>query len=146
MLKLIYMTFLNTISSLLNVGSLMLLFVYIYAVMGIALFAEIKMQDPMHERLNFQNISNAFTTLLIVATNDGWNEFFYVIGGDPTGQSNVECIESPTFEDYIKAGKPVGCGNFTIACLYFFSYSILISIIFLNLFIAIILSGYFDTK
>jgi hypothetical protein len=52
-MKIIFATFLNTLNALLNVGSLLFLIIYIYAVIGINLFADIKMKSPMHERLNF---------------------------------------------------------------------------------------------
>jgi hypothetical protein len=52
-LQIIFTTFYNTLSSLLNVGSLMFLIIYIYAVIGIVLFADVKLTWPMHERLNF---------------------------------------------------------------------------------------------
>jgi hypothetical protein len=38
-----------------------------------------------------------------------------------------------------------GCGNKPVSILFFFSYLILITLVFLNLFIAIILNGYFET-
>jgi len=52
-LQIIFTTFYNTLSSLLNVGSLMFLIIYIYAVIGIVLFADVKVISPMHDRLNF---------------------------------------------------------------------------------------------
>lgn len=47
-LQIIFTTFINSLSSLINVGSLMFLIIYIYAVIGISFFADIKMQEPMH--------------------------------------------------------------------------------------------------
>jgi len=52
-LHIIFLTFINTFSSLINVGGLMFLIIYIYAVIGIKFFADVKVQSPMHERLNF---------------------------------------------------------------------------------------------
>ena len=40
----------------------------------------------------------------------------------------------------------MGCGNRLLAAIYFFSYLVIITLIFLNLFVAIILNGYFDTR
>jgi hypothetical protein len=42
-LQIIFTTFINSLSSLINVGSLMFLIIYIYAVIGISLFSDIKM-------------------------------------------------------------------------------------------------------
>jgi hypothetical protein len=77
---------------------------------------------------------------MIVATGDDWNELFYTMADE------TECITNPKYSDYALAGTPVGCGNQYLTVFYFFSFALLISIIFLNLFIAIILNGYFDTR
>jgi len=49
-MQIIFLTFINTMSSLINVGGLMALIMYIYAVLGINLFSEIKFNEPMHDR------------------------------------------------------------------------------------------------
>ena len=52
-LQTITTTFFNTFSSLVNVGGLMLLIIYVYAVIGVHMFAGVKLNGPMHEKLNF---------------------------------------------------------------------------------------------
>jgi len=42
--------------------------------------------------------------------------------------------------------KPVGCGTRIVTMVYFFTYLVIVTLIFLNLFVAIILNGYFDTR
>ena len=57
-----------------------------------------------------------------------------------------ECKDDPTYEDYVNNGKePIGCGSYAIAYTFFATYLIVLTLIFLNLFIAIILNGYFET-
>jgi hypothetical protein len=47
----------------------------------------------------------------------------------------------------VKAGyKTVGCGNLLTSWLFLFSFVFLITLVFLNLFVAIILNGYFETR
>jgi hypothetical protein len=65
--------------------------------------------------------------------------------GRKQGNGNT-CIENPNYDDFKAAGKPVGCGNYIVSYVFFFTFISLVSIIFLNLFVAIILNGYFDTK
>jgi voltage-gated cation channel len=72
-LQVILTTFMMTLSSLVNVGSLMILIIYIYAVIGISLFSNVKSAPPMSNRLNFQSIFNAFMALIQVATGENWN-------------------------------------------------------------------------
>jgi len=58
-----------------------------------------------------------------------------------------DCTYNPTYEDYKNNGyKPIGCGSSFTSYIFFFTYLVLVSIVFLNLFVAIILNGYFDTK
>jgi len=52
-LQIIFATFIQTFPALMNVGGLMFLLIYIYAVLGVNLFAEIMFNGPMHPLLNF---------------------------------------------------------------------------------------------
>jgi hypothetical protein len=57
-----------------------------------------------------------------------------------------DCIESPSYQDFVDAGEPVACGNYPLAFGFFFLFLVVVTVTFLNLFIAIILSGYFDAR
>lgn len=63
----------------------------------------------------------------------------------PSSSHNF-CKTDPTFEDYKDNGyQTIGCGASTFATKsYFVVYTFLIAIVFMNLFIAIILDGYFE--
>jgi hypothetical protein len=56
------------------------------------------------------------------------------------------CIHNPTYADYAQAGHTVGCGNRLSAIIYFTAYSIIVPTVFLSLFVAIVLNGYFTTN
>ena len=56
------------------------------------------------------------------------------------------CVLNPTYEDYKNNGfETVGCGN-SIAILYFISFTMIVSYIFVNLFLAIIIQGFSDSN
>lgn len=58
-----------------------------------------------------------------------------------------QCVTNPSYADYEENGhKPVGCGQPVLGLIFFFSFVILVSLIFLNLFIAIILQKYTETQ
>ena len=144
-LKTIFMTFVNTIYALFNVGGLMFLIIYIYSVMGITFFADVKMANPpFHSRLNFRTFANSFYTTFRMATGEGWNDLYNELTKTNDTQ-NHKCMENPKYED-VKDNEPVGCGSPLIGVLFFSSYLIVVTLIFLNLFIAIILNGYFETR
>ena len=57
-----------------------------------------------------------------------------------------QCINDPTYEDYIANGSvPNGCGYQTFSVIFFVSFAITISLVFINLFVAIILEGFDET-
>ena len=126
-----------------NMGLLLFLIVFIYAVLGINLFATIKSQAPMNSRLNFQSFANAFMTMIRTCTGEGWNDLMAVLcmGNTPFNL----CINDSSYE--ANAKEPVNCGaSKAVTWLFFASYTFLITLVFLNLFIAIILDGYFDAS
>jgi hypothetical protein len=52
-----------------------------------------------------------------------------------------DCNENPTYESVqANGGEPDGCGN-PIALFFFISFLLMVTFVFLNLFIAIILEG-----
>lgn len=125
-----------------NVGMLMLLIIYMFAIVGVEFFGDIKLNPPMTQLMNFQTMPKAFLTLFTVATGDGWDMLLQAMSMKKSVLNN--CIENPTYQDYLDNGKQtIGCGSPRFATIYLFSFVFVISIIFLNLFIAIILQGYF---
>jgi len=143
-MQIIYFTFMNTFSSMMNVGGLMFLIIYIYAIFGMNFFADIKMSGPMNERLSFMSVFTSFVTLIRVTTGENWNELMNALSKQ--NSQGHSCIENPTYAD-LKANfyAQVGCGKPVIAYLFFGSYLVMLTLVFLNLFIAIILNGYFES-
>lgn len=72
-LRTIFNTFLVAMPAISNVGSFLLFFLYIFSIIGMLAFGKMKRVGIMNEYLNFENFSNSFLTLFIVATGDCWN-------------------------------------------------------------------------
>jgi hypothetical protein len=72
-LRLIFNTFVITLHSLANIGGLLLLFIFMYSILGMILFGTVKRNGPLNDYLNFENFNNAYLTLFVVATGDSWN-------------------------------------------------------------------------
>jgi voltage-gated sodium channel type IV alpha len=102
-MRIIFATVINTVSSLVNVGSLLFLIIYVYAVIGISLFANTKMSADQDERVNFQNLTNAFLTLIQIATGENWDVLLNQNNRGNTPEHS--CIVNATYEDYINAGN-----------------------------------------
>ena len=72
-LNLIFNTLVITVQSLTNIGGLLLVFIYIYSIIGMILFGRVKRNGMMNDYLNFETFPNAFVSLFVVATGDSWN-------------------------------------------------------------------------
>ena len=72
-LNLIFNTFVITMQSLANIGSLLILMMYIYSIIGMIYFGQIKRNSSMNDYINFESFTSAFITLFTVATVDSWN-------------------------------------------------------------------------
>lgn len=132
-----FTTFVVTLPALINVGGLLLLLIFLYAVLGVNLFSEVKIQAPLHENANFRSFSVAFLSLFRISTGEAWHEIAY--GATRQLSIQYQCIESASYKDYINNGlEPIACGSYS-GMYYFLSYVLIVKLIFLNLFIAIIL-------
>jgi hypothetical protein len=72
-LHMIFNTFVITLHSLVNIGALLLLIIYVYSVLGMILFGANMRTGLMNNYMNFENFINAFLTLFTVTTGDSWN-------------------------------------------------------------------------
>jgi len=90
--------------------------------------------------LNFQNLGNAFLALMRASTGEDWHYILHAISRKKG--IGFECKENPNYQDYKLKGQTVGCGNAQIAKAFILSYTFIVNMIFLNLFIAIILQGF----
>jgi hypothetical protein len=98
-LYMIFNTFVITITSLSNIGALLMLIIYMYSVLGMILLGQIKRNGLMNEYMNFENFWNAFITLFTVTTGDSWNatQTSFVVWPAP----NNECKWNPSHSDYV---------------------------------------------
>jgi voltage-gated cation channel len=128
---------------MLNLGGLMMLIIYIYAVIGVNIFAEIKLSGSLNRFLNFKTTASSFITLIRVVTGENWNDLMTELS---KGYSiDYPCIQNPTWADYNASGETLGCGDPVLATCFFISFIVVVGLIFMNLFIAIILQGYQQT-
>lgn len=82
-----------------NVGGLMLLFVYIYAVLGVFLFAAVKFNEELTVHSNFQKIQNSMLTLFRVSTGENWHILLASLSIQPS--LDFKCIRNADYQDYL---------------------------------------------
>ena len=143
-LLVVFTTFIVTLPSLANVGALLLLFIYIYTVLGMNILSQIKLQSSLDVHQNFQTFGTAFFMMIKVSTGDNWNCYMH----DAVRELSVvwQCNPNPTYESYVANGYQTdGCGT-PWAYVFFISFMMLISFCYLNLFIAIVIEGFDEVR
>lgn len=133
------MTFIDSLPALFNVGSLLFLFIFIYSIMGMNLFATVKLQSTLDDRANFKTLSLSLLTLFKSSTGENWNSL--MSDTSRTRGINFRCIEQQTYDER-QANGVQGCGFPVLSNLFFISFQLYVTFILLNLFIAIILEAF----
>ena len=125
-LQLLVGALLKGLPSMGYVGLLLLLLFYIYAVIGVFLFG---VNDPAR----FGSLSTALLSLFQVVTLDNWTDMLYSqMSGSPAA-GNRGNLTSPEARPFA-------------AVVYFISFILLGTMIMLNLFIGVIISGMQETQ
>lgn len=109
-----------------NVGALIGLFFFMYAYIGTFLLGEVRFGVGINRHANFRYFPNSALVLLRVATGDNWVSIMY-----------DSIVQPPDCE-------PESCGTYW-AIPFFLSFILLVSVILLNLFMAVIIETFEKT-
>jgi hypothetical protein len=104
----------------------MCLLMLVYALVGVLLFGSVKSGHDLGRHANFRSSLAAFLLLLRIVTGEDWNKIMH------------DCMVAPPACTAAHNYWQSDCGNATAALLYFGSFYIIITYIFLNLLVAII--------
>ncbi|EGR30825.1 hypothetical protein IMG5_122970 [Ichthyophthirius multifiliis] len=111
--------------SLMNVGALLFLLFFIYAILGVFLFKDIKKGNAINNYNNFFNFVNALITLFRCSTGENWYIFMFDCG------KTTNCIQG------------IDCGT-RFSTIYYVTFILMCTFIMLNLFILIIIQYFED--
>ncbi|NXK18463.1 SCN5A protein, partial [Arenaria interpres] len=120
-----------SLPALFNIGLLLFLVMFIYAIFGMANFAYVKMEDGIDDMFNFQTFPNSMLCLFQITTSAGWDGLLSPILNTGPPYCN------PNITDTI--GE---CGKPAIGIIYFVSYIIVSFLIVVNMYIAVILENF----
>jgi len=161
-LRTLFQTLVFSLPALVNVGSVLFLFFFIFAIMGMNLFGLIKEQDFITRHANFANFPNALMLLFRMATGESWNGLMHncmihtgcvLIQNEAFKTANgitdeVFYIDFAELQDapYKSLGKDDYENQCTphasAAIIYFIVFVILCAFVMLNLVIAVILDNF----
>ena len=104
-----------SIPALLNIGSLLILVIFIYAIIGMSQFAYVQHIGAIDDMLNFEKFSSSILILFQVSTSEDWNKFL-----EP-----ILLNKPPLCDPMVYNGNPLGtgnCGDRAVGNIYFLSY------------------------
>eukprot|EP01084_Bolivina_argentea_P090848 163604_1 len=148
-LRKLFNTLVNSLPSFINIGGLLLLLFFIYAVLGVQLFAKIAGNEEYNDHANFRKFWIALLTLFRFSTGENWNGFMYSLNFknsapdcDPNPESHPENFNWCEVEPEDPNCRPInGCGTW-IVFPYFYSFTLIVTFVMLNLFIGVILDSF----
>ncbi|NXW03617.1 SCN5A protein, partial [Fregetta grallaria] len=120
-----------SLPALFNIGLLLFLVMFIYAIFGMANFAYVKMEDGIDDMFNFQTFANSMLCLFQITTSAGWD-----------GLLSPILNTGPPYCDPNTNGTIGECGKPAIGIIYFVSYIIISFLIVVNMYIAVILENF----
>lgn len=158
-LRTLFQTLVYSLSALANVGGVLFLFFFIFAIMGMTLFGTIRHGEFLNRHANFETFPQALLLLFRMATGEAWNGIMHDC------MRSTECIflkEDFVTDDgvgfnagsYFSRGGPEldkipsnllinQCSPPSIAVVtYFLVFVIVCAFILLNLVIAVILDNF----
>jgi hypothetical protein len=148
-LQRVFSTLLLTLPSLVNIASLLFLLFFIFAVLGVQLFAQVGLGEHLAPRANFQGMDVAFSTLFRCSTGEDWNAIMHDAANSPSTCSPQPMPYNKSvcgFEghDEFDCVPLTGCGT-ALAYPFFVLFSLLVTFIFVNLFVAVILEAFAES-
>ena len=114
-----------SLPALFNIGLLLFLVLFIYAILGMNFFMNVKIPvGGLDDVFNFQTFGQSIITLFQMCTSAGWDGVLNGLMNDK------DCT------------KGVDCGNYSVAVLYLTSYLVISFLVVVNMYIAVILENF----
>ncbi|EAT34479.1 AAEL013277-PA, partial [Aedes aegypti] len=120
-----------SLPALFNIGALLALITFIYAIIGMSLFGHVRQQGALDDMVNFETFGRSMQLLFRLMTSAGWNDVLESL-----------MIQPPDCELAQDTQGNGDCGHPLLAITYFTSFIIISYMIVINMYIAIILENF----
>uniref|UniRef100_A0A4W6FZ25 Sodium channel protein n=1 Tax=Lates calcarifer TaxID=8187 RepID=A0A4W6FZ25_LATCA len=124
-----------SLPALFNIGLLLFLVMFIYAIFGMSNFAYVKKEAGIDDLFNFETFGNSMICLFQITTSAGWDGLLAPI----LNKNAYECSSSTEHPGSSVKGD---CGNPAVGIAFFVSYIIVCFLIVVNMYIAVILENF----
>ncbi|KAM6461163.1 sodium channel protein type 1 subunit alpha isoform 5-T5 [Liasis olivaceus] len=124
-----------SLPALFNIGLLLFLVMFIYAIFGMSNFAYVKREVGIDDMFNFETFGNSMICLFQITTSAGWDGLLAPIlnSGPP------DCDPK---KDHPGSSVKGDCGNPSVGIFFFVSYIIISFLVVVNMYIAVILENF----
>lgn len=128
-----------SLPAIFNIGALLFLVMYIYAIIGMSSFGDVKLNGALDDITNFQTFGNSMLLLIRLATSAGWNDILDgLLVEDPDCNPDYKTLPDGTLEK----SSFGDCGIAWLAIPFMVSYIVVIYLIVINMYIAVILENF----
>jgi len=117
--------------ALINIGLLLFLVMFIYAIFGMSFFMHVRHMYGIDDIFNFETLFHSMIILFQISTSAGWNEVLAAL------MNEDKCNNTAT------EFKPNGdCGNRGQGVVYIVTYLVISFLVIINMYIAVILENF----
>ncbi|XP_069376680.1 sodium channel protein type 2 subunit alpha-like isoform X1 [Paralichthys olivaceus] len=124
-----------SLPALFNIGLLLFLVMFIYAIFGMSNFAYVKREAGIDDMFNFETFGNSMICLFQITTSGGWDGLLAPI----LNKREPDCDSQMEHPGNSYKGN---CGNPSVGIFFFVSYIIICFLIVVNMYIAVILENF----
>ena len=131
-LRMLFNTLVISLPGLVNIGALLFLLCFVFAVLGMNLFGKVMFGENLNRDANFTNFGNSLLVLLRMVTGEAWNSIMY----------DAMVTEATSDCDPARDCAPGTCCGVAGAPAYFIAFVVLGSFVTLNLLIAVVVDNF----
>ena len=127
-----------SLPALFNVATLLFLFMFIFAIIGMTFFNNVRHRGVLTATSNFETFGRSILLLFRLSTSGGWNDVL-----DPLMEDR-DC-NSTHYIDSLGVPQPTNfgdCGIPSVAVVFFISYLFISFMVIINMYIAVILENF----
>lgn len=124
-----------SLPALFNIGLLLFLVMFIYAIFGMSNFAYVKKESGIDDMFNFETFGNSMLCLFQITTSGGWDRLLAPI-------LNKHADDCDNSTEHPGSSVKGDCGNPPVGIAFFVSYIIICFLIVVNMYIAVILENF----
>ena len=138
----VFNLFINSIPGVINVLILYFLLLYIYSIVGMSMFYNLKYQSIINSKWNYGDFISSLLMLVRVTSGEGWNTIMHESTQERDGFFFCKYRGEMTVDELYY--EHLGCGSIW-GFVYYISFVILSTMMFLEFFSVVIASAMNDT-